>query len=67
MVPVFLSLEYLPQNRRPGIGMFPEVVIADYPGNLGCYRSSGTRSRATIPVAQTPVSIWRRVTSFLIP
>src|SRR5208337_3125385 len=38
MLPVFLSLEYLPQDRRPGIGMLPEVIIANHPGNLGCHR-----------------------------
>ena len=37
MVAVLLSLEHLPEHRRAGIGMFPEIVIADYPGNFNCY------------------------------
>ena len=38
MVPVLLSLEHQPEYRRTGIGMFPEIVIADHPCHFGSNR-----------------------------
>ncbi len=36
MVPVLLSLEDLPENSGAGVGMFPEIVIADNTGDFRC-------------------------------